>query len=225
MPAGSWYAEDTPVFRTLSPLVRGLLVAYTVIWAALAIAPHDRSDWLLENVLVLVAALMVWRSQRREPLRDSIWVALFVFGVLHAIGSHYTYSHVPYVDWLRATLGDRFAAPLVGKRNHFDRLVHFSYGVLCTPLFAALLARVVTAQTRLWAALLPLGLITSTSMIYELIEWAAAIVFGADLGQAFLGTQGDVWDAHKDMALASLGSLITLAWMAARGTLRASRAI
>ncbi|HEX6240690.1 MAG TPA: DUF2238 domain-containing protein, partial [Polyangiales bacterium] len=181
--------------------------------------------WLLENVLVVAAALMLWRAQRTEPLRDSTCWALFVFGVLHAIGSHYTYSQVPYGDWLSIIAGDGLVPRLVGERNHFDRLVHFGYGLLCTPLFSELLARVVSARTRLWSALLPLGVIMSTSMLYELIEWAAAESFGAGLGQAFLGTQGDVWDAHKDMALASLGSLITLAWLAARGGLPAARTV
>jgi putative membrane protein len=184
-----------------------LLVAYGVVWGALAIAPKHRADWWLENVLVFVAIpLLVWSSSRLR-LRDRSYVALFVFFVFHAIGSHYTYSEVPIDAWCQAWFGFSPDAAFGFERNHYDRLVHFLYGLLAIPAALDIVdARAPT--TRLWRWLLAVGFVTSHSLLYELIEWGAAVVFGGDLRMAFLGTQGDVWDAQKDMALALLGSVI-----------------
>ena len=184
-----------------------LLVAYGLIWGALAIAPKHRADWWLENVLVFVAIpLLVWASSRLR-LRDRSYAALFVFFVFHAIGSHYTYSEVPIDAWCQAWFGFSPDAAFGFERNHYDRLVHFLYGLLAIPAALDIVdARAPT--TRLWRWLLAVGFVTSHSLLYELIEWGAAVVFGGDLRMAFLGTQGDVWDAQKDMALALLGSVI-----------------
>ena len=100
------------------------------------------------------------------------------------------------------------------QRNHFDRLVHLSYGLLLAYPMREALLRVADVRG-FWGYFLPLDLTMSTSMLYELVEWGAAEVFGGDLGMAFLGTQGDVWDAHRDMALASLGALIAMSVTAA----------
>ncbi len=184
-----------------------LLVAFGLVWGALAIAPKHRADWWLENVLVFVAIpLLVWASSRLR-LRDRSYVALFVFFVFHAIGSHYTYSEVPIDAWCEAWFGFSPGAAFGVERNHYDRLVHFLYGLLAIPAALDIVdARAPT--TRLWRWLLAVGFVTSHSLLYELIEWGAAVVFGGDLRMAFLGTQGDVWDAQKDMALALLGSVI-----------------
>jgi len=99
---------------------------------------------------------------------------------------------------------------LVGwERNNFDRIVHFSYGLLIAYPIREIYLRISNAEG-FWGYFLPLDFTMSTSMIYELIEWGAAELFGGDLGIAYLGTQGDVWDAQKDMALASLGALIAM---------------
>jgi putative membrane protein len=184
-----------------------LLVAYGVVWGALAVSPKHRADWWLENVLVFVAIpLLVWASSRLR-LRGGSYVALFVFFVFHAIGSHYTYSEVPIDAWCQAWFGFSPDAAFGFERNHYDRLVHFLYGLLAIPAALDIVdARAPT--TRLWRWLLAVGFVTSHSLLYELIEWGAAVVFGGDLRMAFLGTQGDVWDAQKDMALALLGSVI-----------------
>lgn len=187
----------------------------------MAIAPKHRADWWLENVLVFVAIpLLVWASSRLR-LRDRSYVALFVFFVFHAIGSHYTYSEVPIDAWCEAWFGFSPGAAFGAERNHYDRLVHFLYGLLAIPAALDIVdARAPT--TRLWRWLLAVGFVTSHSLLYELIEWGAAIVFGGDLRMAFLGTQGDVWDAQKDMALALLGSVIAataLSFQRVRGTI------
>jgi putative membrane protein len=120
--------------------------------------------------------------------------------MLHALGAHYTYAKVPYQDWIPA---------LAGGRNHFDRLVHFAYGLLLSYPIREMFLRIGNVRG-FWGYFLPLDLTMSTSMLYELIEWVTAVTVGSDLGAAYLGTQGDIWDAHKDMALASLGALIAM---------------
>lgn len=192
-----------------------LLAAYAAIWTALAIRPWYREDWLLENVLVLVAMPLLVVTAPRLRFANGTYVALFAFFVLHAIGAHYTYSLVPYEQWSHAlglgSIGETFG----WQRNHYDRLVHFAYGLLVTPA-AVELFRAVAPPRGVWRALLPALFMMSHSTIYELVEWAAAVVFGGDLGVAYLGTQGDPWDAQRDMALATLGSLVTLVWLGAR---------
>jgi len=171
--------------------------------------PSYRQDWLLENLLVFVAIpLLVW-SYSRLRLSNTAYTLLFVFFGLHAIGAHYTYAEVPYDRWAKA-LTDRTVSEALGlDRNQYDRLVHFAYGLLVTPAAIEVLdAR--APQRGLWRWLVPLLFMVSHSTIYEMIEWAAAAVFGGDLGQAYLGTQGDVWDAQKDSAMAGLGAVIAV---------------
>jgi putative membrane protein len=187
-----------------------LLAAFTGIWGALAIAPRDRADWLLENVIVFVALPLFVRSARSWRFSDAAYICLFVFVVLHSIGAHYTYSEVPYDDWFRALTGQSLNDVMGWERNHYDRLVHFSYGLLLLPASIELFDRVAPPRG-LWRSLLPVLFIMSHSVIYELIEWGAALLFGGDLGQAYLGTQGDVWDAQKDTALATLGAVMSMA--------------
>ena len=207
---------STPVPASTRAVPAALLVAYGLIWGALAVAPRHRADWWLENVLVFVAIpLLVWSSSRLR-LRNISYVALFVFFVFHAIGSHYTYSEVPIDAWCQSLFGVSPSDACAFERNHYDRLVHFLYGLLAIPATLDIVdARAPT--TRLWRWLLAVGFVTSHSLLYELIEWGAAVVFGGDLRMAFLGTQGDVWDAQKDMALALLGSAMAATAMGRSG--------
>jgi putative membrane protein len=185
-----------------------LCVAFAVAWALLAINPHDRSDWLLENVLLVAFAAAMLASRRALPLSRISYTTIFAFLLLHTIGAHYTYSLVPWQDWLHGLSGGAVAAP-AAERNHFDRLVHFFYGLLLAYPVREVFLRV--AELRgFWGYFFPLNVTLSTSMLYELAEWAAAEVFGGDLGVAFLGTQGDMWDAQKDMALAGAGATIAM---------------
>ena len=116
---------------------------------------------------------------------------------------------MPYDAWVRGLTGGSLNQAMGWERNHFDRLVHFSYGLLLAYPIREVFLRVVDARG-FWGYFLPLDVTMSTSMIFELFEWAVAERVGGDLGMAYLGTQGDVWDAHKDMALASLGALIAM---------------
>jgi putative membrane protein len=195
-----------------------LLASFCLLWLALAIAPLFRQDWLLENLLVLVAVPLFVLTRHRLRFSNFAYTCLFVFFSLHELGAHYTYSLVPYDAWFQALSGHSLDAMLGFQRNQYDRLIHFLYGLLITPAAVELFAHY-GRYPRSWAALFPLLFVASHSVIYELVEWAAAVVFGGDLGQAYLGTQGDIWDAQKDMALAFLGAVVMIAALGVLGRL------
>lgn len=192
--------------RLLLPV---LLLLYLGLWTWAAIAPFDRSDWMLENLLAVVTIAALALSRRRYPLSPLSYILIFVFLCLHAIGSHYTYAEVPYNLWSERLFGVPLNPLLGWERNNFDRVVHFSYGLLLVYPVRELVMQIVGVRG-FWGYFVPLDLMVSTSALYELIEWGTAALVGGDLGMAYLGTQGDVWDAHKDMALASLGALLTI---------------
>ena len=175
----------------------------------MAINPHDRYDWALENLLVLAFAITLGLSCRAFPLSRLSYTLIFLFLCLHEVGAHYTYSEVPYNDWMTGLFGVSLNELLGWERNNFDRVVHFLFGALLVYPIRELYCRVANAKG-FWGYFFPLEMAMAASMLYELFEWGAATLFGGDLGVAYLGTQGDIWDAQKDMALASLGALITL---------------
>jgi putative membrane protein len=186
-----------------------LTFLFGIEFVVLAIDPHDRKDWALENVLVVLFFIFLFLSLKRMPFSRISYTLIFVFLAIHEIGSHYTYSEVPYDVWFSAAFGTTFNELVGWERNNFDRIVHFLYGLLLAYPIREVYFRVAQAEG-FWGYFLPLDFAMSTSMLYELIEWGAAEFFGGDLGIAYLGTQGDVWDAHKDMLLASIGALIAM---------------
>ena len=184
-----------------------LLVLLAILQVAFAIDPHDRADWLLENGLLWGAVAILVATRGKLPLSRVSYTLIFVFLCLHTVGAHYTYSLVPYDAWLTALTGK---SGLLGEgRNHFDRLVHLLYGLLLAYPAREVFLRVALVRG-FWGYYLPLDVVMATSMVYELIEWAAAEILGGDLGVAYLGTQGDQWDAQKDMALATLGGIVAM---------------
>ncbi len=201
----------SPAYRLQFKLLGSI---YAILWIALAIHPLDRKDWILENVLVF-AGLGVLFSLRHKLLFSRLSYSLiFVFLCFHTVGSHYTYALVPYDNWCIWLTGSSFNSLIGWKRNNFDRIVHFLYGFLLAYPIREVFLRVANVRG-FWGYFLPLDLTMSSSMLYELIEWAVAIAVGGELGAAYLGTQGDEWDAHKDMALASLGALLAMSATAA----------
>lgn len=186
-----------------------LSLLFFVVFITLSISPYDRADWALENALVLVFAILMVLSYRKFPLSRISYSLIFVFLCLHEIGAHYTYAKVPYDTFLISHLSFSLNEFMGWERNHFDRLVHFSYGLLLAYPIRELYCRVANASG-FWGYFFPLELTMAASMMFELFEWGAAVLFGGDLGIAYLGTQGDVWDAHKDMALASVGALVAM---------------
>jgi putative membrane protein len=175
----------------------------------LGISPLDRHDWALENSLVVVFVLILGLSHRTFPLSRVSYSLIFIFLCLHEIGAHYTYAKVPYDQFFMANFGFNLNELMSWERNHFDRLVHFSFGLLLAYPIREVYCRIADSKG-FWSYFFPLELTMAASMMFELFEWGAAELFGGDLGIAYLGTQGDVWDAHKDMALASLGALLAM---------------
>ena len=212
------YRKSAPIWRY--PLA--LLGLFCVLWLLLAIEPLYRQDWLLENALVFIAIPILVLTARGLRFSNFAYTCLFVFFSLHAIGAHYTYSLVPYDEWFQTVSGESLNESLGFGRNHYDRLIHFFYGLLVSPAAVEIFAHY-GRYPRVWAALFPALFMASHAVIYELIEWAAAIVFGGDLGQAYLGTQGDIWDGQKDMALALAGTMLMITALAAMGRLPVRR--
>jgi putative membrane protein len=173
---------------------------YAIIWTILAIDPKYRDDWLLENVLVFVVfPLLIWLDKKQHLTLTSI-ILLLIFASLHSLGSHFTYAEMKYFDPVTHFFGF--------ERNHFDRVVHFLFGLLA---FRALFELLTPGITRIRTALLfTFTMVVTISTFYEILEWLAAIIFHPELGIAFLGTQGDVWDSQKDIIAAILGALVNL---------------
>ena len=192
--------------RRFATVLLGLLIVW---WIAFAIGPLDRHAWLLENALLAVAVALLAASFHRFPLSKASYSLIFLFLCLHTLGAHYTYAEVPYDRWWESISGTGFNSLVGWERNNFDRVVHFSYGLLIAYPIRELFLRIAGVRG-FWGYFLPLDLTMSSSALFELIEWFVAEVFGGDLGVAYLGTQGDVWDAQRDMALASLGALIAM---------------
>jgi putative membrane protein len=182
---------------------------FALEFAALAIAPVERPTWLLENTLTVGAVAALALTYRRFRFSRISYALMFVFLSLHVVGAHYTYSLVPYDAWWEALTGRTLSSLTGWQRNHFDRLVHLCYGLLLAYPVREVFLRVADVRG-FWGYYLPLDVVMATSLLYELIEWGAASAFGGDLGVAYLGTQGDPWDAQKDMALATLGAVVAI---------------
>ena len=171
---------------------------YSVVWIIMAINPKYRDDWLLENLLVFIFfPFIIWMDSRHHYSLISI-ILLLIFASLHSLGSHYTYAEMEHFDAITHFFGF--------ERNHFDRLVHFLFGLLTFKvLFEMITEHITTIKTALFFTLTT---IISISTVYEMLEWLAAIILHPELGLAFLGTQGDIWDAQKDTLVATFGALI-----------------
>lgn len=170
---------------------------------------HFPADWYVEHILLLGVAPILWAIYKKLPFSRLSWTLVFLFLYFHELGAHYTYSEVPYEELVKSWLGFSINETFGWERNQFDRAVHFLYGLLLAYPIRELFLSLANARG-FWGYFLPLDVTLSSSALYELIEWAAAEVFAGDVGQAYLGTQGDVWDAHKDMLLATIGALIAL---------------
>jgi putative membrane protein len=169
-----------------------------------AIGPSDRADWFLENMLSFVAVPIAVVTYRWFRFSNRSYVLLTIFMVLHTIGSHYTYAEVPVGFWVKDALGL--------SRNHYDRVVHFSFGLLMLRPMRELgfrNARGLGPFAVFYFSAAGVGL---WALLYEVLEWAVAAVADPAAGTAYLGTQGDEWDAQKDMGLAILGALLAAAY-------------
>lgn len=178
-----------------------LLIIFVLFWVWAAVNPLYHDGWLLENFLVFIFVPIIILSFRYFRLSNISYTLITVFMILHVMGSHYTYAETPFgyllQEWFHAS------------RNMYDRLVHFSFGLLLSYPLREVFMRIASVRG-FWSYYLPLELALAFSALYELIEWGVVVVVNPQAGLAFLGAQGDVWDAQKDMALAGLGALIAM---------------
>lgn len=181
-------------------LARALLVGYVLLFLICAIDPHDRGVWFAENapIVLVVAGLAVANRYHRFSVTSLLLLAVFPF--LHTIGGHFTFERVPF-DWVTDIFGF--------ERNHYDRIAHFSVGFYAYPL--AELCRQRRLVSSAWLLyLFPLTVIMAVAAGYEVLEWLYAISADADAGIAVLGSQGDQWDAQKDILADTLGAIVAL---------------
>jgi putative membrane protein len=183
--------------RRLSAL---LLLGLTLLALAVSgIGPHDRTTWWLEVFPVILGIPLLIATRRRFPLTPLLYVLLFVHALILMLGGHYTYARVPLGFWAQDLLD-------LG-RNHYDRLGHFAQGFVPAILAREILLRRTPLRPGGWLFFLVCSVCLAFSACYEFFEWWAAVI-GGSAADAFLGTQGDVWDTQWDMFLALLGAIM-----------------
>jgi len=181
------------------------LLVFIGIWAYTFIVTPDLNNWLLENTLVVLFLIPLLLTYRKYPLSDLSYLLIALFLSVHVYGSTYTYAENPLGDWLKELFDT--------KRNQYDRMVHFSFGFLLAYPMRELFLNIL--KLKKWVAwALPVEISLSIGALYEIIEWAVADIFFKNQGASYLGTQGDIWDAQKDMFLAFLGAFIAMVSLA-----------
>jgi putative membrane protein len=174
-------------------------VIFLVFWLITFIGTTDVANWFLENALVFIFLGVVIGTYKKMKFSDLSYLLIFIYLMLHIYGAMYTYAENPLGYWFQEVFGS--------SRNHYDRIVHFSFGFLLAYPMRELFLN--GFRFPVWVAwLLPIEITLSVSGFYELIEWGVADILFHEQGAAYLGTQGDIWDAQKDIFLAFLGAIL-----------------
>jgi len=200
--------EITTPFRANRQLQ--LMLGWLVlVWCITAIHPRYPIDWVLENLLTYIYGAILIFTYRRFKFSNISYGLFTLFLTLHMIGAHYTYAEVPIGFWAQELF--HFS------RNHYDRVVHFSFGLLLAIPFREMLVRIVGVPVR-WSYFITTCIVLAFSAFYELLEMWTAMIVSPELGSAYLGTQGDEWDSQRDTSLAYFGAIITMVvvWLANR---------
>jgi putative membrane protein len=163
----------------------------------------------LQHIPTAVALSIFLVLSRRYPLSTVSFACLMGFLLVHTLGARYVYSNVPYDEWAMALFGQSISETFGWTRNHYDRLVHFSYGIFFFIPAREVLVRYMSIPERR-ADYFALEFVMASSMVYELIEWFIGFVLAPEIAEVYNGQQGDIWDAHKDMGLAMLGGIVAL---------------
>lgn len=177
-----------------------LLGLYAVVFILGAIEPYDRNVWWAENIpVIIVVAAIAWLS-RLHHFSNTSYILMSVFIILHTIGGHYTFERVPF-GWVSELFGF--------ERNHYDRIAHFAVGFYAYAIAEVLMARRLVS-TRWIVSLFPVFAIVTVAGVYEIIEWQYAMSADPKAGIAVLGSQGDIWDAQKDILADTLGAILVI---------------
>ncbi|MBM4383770.1 MAG: DUF2238 domain-containing protein [Deltaproteobacteria bacterium] len=186
---------------------RLLLALGAVALIASGIAPYDRLTWALEVAPAVITAAILVATRRRFPLTPLAYRLVFLHALILLLGAHYTYARVPVGFWVQDALGL--------ARNHYDRVGHFMQGFTPAIVAREVLLRASPVRANPWLAWLTLCVVLAASAFYEFIEWWAALIGGV-AAEAFLATQGDVWDTQWDMFLCLCGACAALALLGRR---------
>ncbi len=191
-------ARLLPKENKLIWVLSGILIAYWVYGYFNCI---DRKDWIIENLLVVICLTILVLSRKWHKLSDLSYICIFLFVMLHLYGAFYAYTQNAFGKWLQ----NEFSL----WRNPYDRIVHFSFGLLLAYPCREILINKFGAKGKM-AWLMPVNIAFSLGTVFELIEWTVSAVTTKETGETYVATQGDVWDAHKDIALAALGAAIAM---------------
>lgn len=177
------------------------LLVFLSVFTWSAIRPYDTFTWFLEVLPAIIGLVVLAVTRKSFPLTTLAYVLVLAHCIILMIGGHYTYAQVPLFDWLAEVFG--------WQRNHYDKLGHFVQGFIPAVLAREILLRKAVVNGRGWLNFLVVCFCLAFSAFYELIEWLMAMLTGT-AADAFLGTQGYVWDTQSDMALALLGAVLSL---------------
>lgn len=191
------------------PAQRRLIGALLVLLLLAQIDQPYPEIALLQHIPTMLLIVASPWLLRRWPLSTASVACIVVFMAFHTLGGRYAYSNVPYDDWLRALTGASLSDAFGWTRNHYDRLVHFAFGALSVVPVAEVARRWCGFGAR-GAVLAVLGWVLAISCLYEIFEWLLTIVAAGETADRYNGQQGDIWDAQKDMALATLGAVMVL---------------
>lgn len=183
-----------------------MCLAFAIAWGLAAFRPDTYFDWALENSLVFVLIPVLALTYRRFAFSDLSYLLFVVYLTIHEFGAHYKYSDVPLGEWIKPLLHT--------QRNHYDRIAHFSFGLLLSYPMREVAMRAVKARGR-WLYYLPVECTLALSAIYEILEALMANILTPERGEEFVGMQGDMWDSQEDMAMAWLGSVVGVLIIAA----------
>ena len=192
---------------------RVLFLFFLMFFAGSCIAPPYLQFLLMQHVPTVLAAWLLAYLSNRFVISQGSFFSIILFLCLHTLGARYLYSYTPYDVWSEKLLGINLSEVFGFQRNHYDRLVHFSYGLLLAVPVQEFERRYLRLSGLL-PSVLALEFIIATSASYEMLEWLVAVVFTPEWAESFLGQQGDIFDAQKDTALATLGAVVSICVMA-----------
>ena len=186
-----------------------LFLFFLLFFAGSCVAPPYLQYLLMQHVPTVLSVMLLAYLSNRLTISRLSFSLIILFLCLHTLGARYLYSYTPYDVWSEALLGINLSETFGFERNHYDRLVHFSYGLLLVVPVQEFERRYLRLSLAV-SSVLAVEFIIATSAAYELIEWLIAVVFTPNWAEQFLGQQGDIFDAQKDTALATAGSLISI---------------